>query len=372
MTGLLASPTGERWGTSVKAVLPAWLITRCLVAVGWVVAKVISDRLVPDRPPLQLDQGLALWDGAWYRRIAEVGFGDAPREALRFFPVYPWLGGLFGGSTIALVVVANVAGLAALVLVRRLVLAEGGSGPLAQRTVLVMSLFPAAGALVWAYAESLLLALSIATWLAARRGRWGWVAVAGLAVGATRPLGVVLAPALALELWQQRTLIRSKRDGLVRALGVVAPVAGLLAVFVNSAIVDGEALAPLRIQEPLRGDWAEPFSRTLRAIGDLLGTETLSDGLHAPFAVAFLVLAAIAVRQLRPGAALYGAVSVLAALAAENLNSLERYGLGTFTLVLVAGTLLHRHQRWEPYYYALSGAGLVALSAMAWTGAYVP
>ncbi len=45
---------------------------------------------------------------------------------------------------------------------------------------------------------------------------------------------------------------------------------------------------------------------------------------------------------------------------------------GTRRTLPRAGVVVHRWSRLEAYYYAASGAGLVALTALAWTGAYVP
>ena len=52
-------------------------------------------------------------------------------------------------------------------------------------------------------------------------------------------------------------------------------------------------------------------------------------------------------------------------------TSLERYGLNAFPLALTLAVLLKREQLERVVLMGLAG-GMVALSALAWTGAYVP
>jgi hypothetical protein len=62
---------------------------------------------------------------------------------------------------------------------------------------------------------------------------------------------------------------------------------------------------------------------------------------------------------------------LLVALAAENLNSLERYALNAFPIVLAVAVVCSRPWRsWVAL--GVGGAGVVALSALAWMGVYVP
>jgi apolipoprotein N-acyltransferase len=62
---------------------------------------------------------------------------------------------------------------------------------------------------------------------------------------------------------------------------------------------------------------------------------------------------------------------LITALAAENLNSLERYALSAFPLALALAGLT-RDDRVERVALAVLAGGVVALSSMAWLGVYVP
>jgi hypothetical protein len=59
------------------------------------------------------------------------------------------------------------------------------------------------------------------------------------------------------------------------------------------------------------------------------------------------------------------------ALAADNLNSLERYALNGVPFVLAVATLASR-RRLGPAVMAFSAVGMPLLAAMAWWGSYVP
>jgi hypothetical protein len=67
----------------------------------------------------------------------------------------------------------------------------------------------------------------------------------------------------------------------------------------------------------------------------------------------------------------FTAAILVVALSADNINSVERYGLNAFPLVIGAALLLG-DERAERAVFATCGAGLAILAALAWFGAYVP
>ena len=185
---------------------------------------------------------LARWDAVWYLRVSETGYGDSEARAA-FFPLYPLLvRGLatpFGASPAALLaasyVVALGALLAALTLLYRLVALELGTR-LAEPTLLLLAVFPAALYFGAPYAESLFLLLSVGAFYAARTGRWPVAGACAAAAAATRNSGVLLMLPLALLWWSSRE--RRLADG---AWIVVAPV-GLAAFALYLGLAEGDAL----------------------------------------------------------------------------------------------------------------------------------
>jgi hypothetical protein len=145
--------------------------------------------------------------------------------------------------------VCAVAGLSAL---HRLTAIELGEGP-ARATVILVACFPMAFFLSAVYSESLFLALSVGTVLAARTGRWAWAGILGALAAATRSAGVVLVVPLALLWWD--TSPRRARD-----LTWVAVVPMGLALFCAGLALGGlDGLSPFHAQDVWFRHWAGPF-----------------------------------------------------------------------------------------------------------------
>ena len=359
----------------LRVVLPSWLAARALVAIAFVLAVELLDHWVPGARTNQMDEGLLAWDGTFYRDIAADGYQALPLEALRFFPLFPLLGralayALAGNESLALVIIANLGALAAAVVMRRLARFELGDDAAAERAVWLTALFPSAFVLVWAYGEALFLVLSIGSFLAARRGRYGWAAGLAFLAALTRPVGVLLAAPLAIEAlrtWRGATA----GERAARLAAVAAPVLGLAAYLAWVGRVFGDALLPFTVQTDLRGDGVDPISRLVQGFGDVFGVERFGDGLHVPFAIGFLALLVVVFRRLPVSYGVYATLGVLVALSANNLNSLERYGLSAFPLLLALAALTAR-PRLEWLALAVCGSGIVSMAALAWLGVYVP
>lgn len=128
------------------------------------------------------------WDSRYYLDIADRGYG-AGSDA--FFPVYPVLtrlAALVLPLPYAAVLVANVGCVAALELLRRLVLAQAGAAT-ANRSVWIALIFPTSFFLSAAYAESTYLALLLAVFVAAQKRRYAFAALAVWLACLARPQG---------------------------------------------------------------------------------------------------------------------------------------------------------------------------------------
>ncbi|HEU4672303.1 MAG TPA: hypothetical protein VFS32_05330 [Candidatus Limnocylindrales bacterium] len=142
------------------------------------------------------------WDACWYGKIATWGY-EAGENSVSFFPAFPilvFLATPFVGGSVAAAgeIVAAIAYLVAGVVLLHLVAEDFGRG-IARRTLLYVSVFPAAFFLFAPFTESLFLAASAGALLAARRRRW-WIAGATAVVATlTRTQGVLLALPLAWE-----------------------------------------------------------------------------------------------------------------------------------------------------------------------------
>jgi hypothetical protein len=357
----------------LRAALPGWVAARVLVLVGWVGTRWWIDHARHGVRPFVNLQGLFAWDGVFYRGIAEHGYRGEETQALRFFPLYSLVGrGMHAVLSIspgtALLIISNVAALAAGALVHRLTLLETGDRRAARRAAWFLALVPPAFVLTWAYAEALFVALAAAGIYALRRQRWGWAAAAVFAAALTRPTGILLALAALVEA-ARGARGRKLTELAPRGLAVLAPVAGAACYLWWVGHVFGDWQLPIRLQDGLRGGTENPLLRVGEALSDLVHLEV--DGLHFPFAVAFVALAVIAWRRLPLSYGVFAAAIVLTSLAAGNLNSIERYGLNAFPLVM-AVAIATTTTRAERCVSAICALGLVWMSALAWLGVYVP
>ncbi len=363
----------SRWTVGV-----AFVVSQGLAILGWVVATVITRRVVVDGArPAQYHGflGWTSWDGGFYRLIAEHGYSGAGTESIRFFPLYPViakpLGVVLGGNVdLALFIVAKVALVVALFGIHRLVVDHTGSADTADRAVWVWVLFPGAFVFAWAYSEPLLVALVAWGLWALRRRRWWLAALLGLGAGLCRPVGVAFALAALVEVWGHHR--RGDRSPVpARAAAVLAAPAGV-AAFCTYAWWRGFGfLTPFTIQDEFR-DTQTPLHRIWSLPEVFGGSEAFTTGLHVPFVIGALVLLGVAFRKLPASWAWFSAAVLVAALSTDNLNSIERYATSAFPLAIAAAVLLERRERFTPAVYAGGGALSVAFCALALLGAYVP
>jgi len=359
----------------LAAALPPWVVARVLVVVAYVLVAAAADELAPHRATPKLDQHLLAWDADWYDAIAADGYGPLPPEAVRFFPLFPFLGRglgwlLAGNQGLALVLLANVAALVAAMLLYRLALEETGDEPLARRAAWLFALFPGAFVLVWGYAEAVMLVALIGAFLALRRQAWWLAGAFGLAAGLSRPLGLFLALPAVWEVSRGWREVHG-RAWLGRAAAVLGAPVGVALYLAYTAATGPGFFAPLTEQSPYRGAVTNPVSRLIDAAGDLVSADRLGDAVHPPMALLFVALTVVVVRRWPVRYAVFTVPLVVVALSAESFNSLERYGLNAFPLVL-ALAMVTRRPEMERAALALGAAGVVALSALAWVGNYVP
>jgi hypothetical protein len=199
------------WRDAAIVWIALHLLLLALTYLGWLLPIAYDHKYLPHavwtQPYLPWAEN---FDGSMYASVVRDGYMQPWQPA--FYPLYPALvrGALlltFGHLGIAGLLVASVACLGALGLLR--VLAERELGlPAARRALVALAVFPTALFLAAAYAESLLLLLSLSAFLALRAHRW---AIAGVLIALatlTRPVGILLLAALAAEVWASSSRLR--------------------------------------------------------------------------------------------------------------------------------------------------------------------
>jgi hypothetical protein len=266
------------------------------------------------------------------------------------------------------------------------------------------------------------MALAVGVFLALRTQRWWWAAGLGVLAGLSRPLGVLLVVPALVEVGRALVTAQnagsrgrvaagsagsagSARSAAVAASGgsasgsaampagrsAPAPVpvtwstwsawlaavagapAGLLVFLLWSWRRYGDFLLPLRVQTAAthRGQAVDPITALFHEARGALHGQHVGSALHVPWAVVFIALAAVSFRRWPASYGAFAAAVLLIALTSKNLDSLERYGLGAFPLVLVIAELT-TDRRVERAWVALSATALAGYALLAFLNAYVP
>jgi hypothetical protein len=362
----------------VMAALPGWITARLIVVAALALSHFLVNHLHPTTAGVsfRVDQGLLGWDAGFYRAIASHGYAPLGHGATRFWPLVPLVArylalGIAGATGVTLLIIANASALALGALLHRLVVVETGDRALARRAAWLIAVVPPAFVLVMGYAEATAIALAVGAFLALRTRRWEWAAAAGLLAGLTRPLGVLLVVPAAVEAARGWSGI-SRRQAISRVGAVAAPAVGG-AIFLGwSWLAYGDPLVPLHAQQAAaqRGGFVDPVT-SLGHEARLFVHGHIGSGLHDPWALGLVLLLVVCLFRWPASYTAFAAVTLLLALSSRNLDSLERYALSAFPLVL-AGATLTASGRVERGVLALSAAGMAGYATLAFLNAYVP
>ncbi|MFM7069961.1 MAG: glycosyltransferase family 39 protein [Actinomycetes bacterium] len=382
-----AAGTPDRPRLGWRAGLPASLLgatwARCCIAAGFVAAHLLAGSVRLPDGRLHLREGLLTWDGTYYRVLVDGGYASAPSDAARFFPLYPavtrLLAPIVGGRTdVALVLVANVAAVAAALVLWTLVTEALGDTGVAERSAWMLALWPAAFVLAFAYSEALFVLTVAAALLLLHRRRFLTAGMVGAAAAVIRPVGVLLIVPALIEVigsWRHSNTDDDHR-GPPRVIGSVAAVLGppigtLTAFWWIAAASNQPWSTPLAVQRTLRGGFREPVSRLIGAAVDVAGGNfrDLPNLLAALLGVALVV---VAVRRRQPWSwVAYSVVTLVVALAANNIDSLGRYLLAAVPLIVAAAQWADRPRRAQ-LAAVVGSLGVVAATTAALLGRVVP
>lgn len=370
------------WLSALRVAAFAFALSRGVIFAVWLLAAQLQLGHPPGReqlalPSAELGSGefartlrdVALYnDGGWYATIVEGGYERRAFDATRmanwaFFPLHPllWraLASAIGDVRLAGLLAANLAFLAALAVLHRLALALGRDAAAAERAVLALALFPVSyfGALPWS--EALFLLVSSGAFLAALRGRWGWVALLLALASATRLAGLFLLPALAAWMWPHRRAL-PRRAWFALAC---API-GLLAFMAELHAASGNAFAFSDIQQA----WGRHPTLPLAPFIEVLQQPRIAIEdwnfryLNLAAAIGGIAACVALWRRREPSLAAFLVLGLLAPLATGTLMSLARYLFGLFPLSLaIADATANRGV--ERGWFAVSTALLALMSA---------
>ncbi len=331
-------------GPALRDVVLPFVTTRVALSVVALIAWYAGGVGVPCDPCVlsanPLLDAWSRWDGGAYLSIARDGYSYEPgmQSNVAFSPLYPLLmriGGVLlpgGGDDAFLaagIVVSNLALLAAMAYLVALVRPELGR-PTAARSVLYVLVFPTSFFLSAVYAESLFLALAIASVFYARRRRWVLSGTLAALAALARPFGVLLVLPLAVEFFAARRAAGGASRG--GALALALPPLAFLGWQAYLYRLSGDPLLTLSAHAAYRRRPAAPWDAVLELFDPArYGNPWFVLGVL----VLMTALVAVSWRVLRPSVALYGTSLLVATSASGTLASSMRYALVLFPAFIV-------------------------------------
>ena len=311
------------------------------------------------------------WDTGHYLAIAQHGYDGAWRTA--FFPLYPLLMHLFlPHPLVAGLLISSGANFIVLTVLSRLVCDELGQ-ECAHRTVLYLSLFPAAFFLVAAYTESLFLCFVVLSFSALRHHHLLLAGLFGFLASLTRSTGMFLILPIAYVYFFEQEKWRA-----FSVLGIALVPCGLVAYACYCSMRFGDALSWYHAQALWQHQFHLPWEtlwitvRAIRHASGLFSYQALHDGLDLLSVLFVLVMAGLmCVKPFRlpPVYLVYALPLIFFFLCAPVINiplvplqSVPRFMLEVFPVFVVASAL-GKYRVFHEGYMFISGA-LLSLSCL--------
>lgn len=288
------------------------------------------------------------WDTGWYMDLVLNGYQRAPgldgQANWAFFPAFPGLAAGLSHLTgltpfQAMLVVSNLAFLAALFLIRRLAREEFDDRT-ADLAVVLLCVAPGSHVFSAAYTEALFLAAVAGSLVLMRQRRWLAAGAAAALAVLTRNLGVgLLLPYAWTALERLRTAPRPGAAELARiGAGGLLPVAAILGFMLYLKARTGDALAFVHVQKAWHRTLGDPFTPL---VNGLLHPATVHDADLLSLAVGWLAIGLlIALAMMRRWRLLSLALFLTLAPLAAGVASFARYALVDLPLALAAAKLL--------------------------------
>jgi hypothetical protein len=351
--------------SSLRSVLPAFLLTRLLIFIVFLFAaglrfdlpvQELGDRI--QEPMISLSQPnlvqrlrskVSNADAGWYIVIAANGYDVQPFDASRehnwaFFPLFPLLLRAFGKITgeygLTGSILSSLLFLFGLVQLHKLVLELGHKAEDADRAVFYLAAFPTSYFFSLPFTESLFLLLSVSCVLAAKRDSWWLAGLCGGLAASTRITGVCLFPVLALLYWQTYRSIN------VKALALLLIPAGIVPYMIFLHRITGNPLAFMDIQVA----WGHSFGFFLKPLWEYVKSPMEInwrwDFRFLNFLAAILAFGCSVVlfRKKQWAFGTYTLLCVLIPLSAMRLQSLTRYVMVAFPIFIVLAEAGRSHR----------------------------
>lgn len=326
--------------------------------------------------------GWANFDGEHYLSIAIIGYKGLEQA---FFPVYPKIIGFLTSSfndtffTLQLsgvligLILSNLFLLLAIIILWDLIKTDYSKN-IAYLTIVLLLVFPTSFYFVSLYNESLFLFLTVSSFYAAKRGNW-WVAgILGGVASATRVFGILLFPALLLQL-------QSFGSSFKRGLWLLLIPTGLLAYMIYLWISVNDPIAFFHLQSTVgeqRASGLTLLPRTFFRYLNMLSTVSIYNPIYQTLVlefvsgIAFLVLPIYGYFKKKMSIAytFYALTGFFVASAQGSFSSVPRYVLVLFPSFLVLAIIISKQRKVIQYLVILFSSILLCLETMLFLRGY--
>lgn len=317
------------------------------------------------------------WDAVHHLNLALRGYFDLSVGDSVFYPLYALLTRMTayvvgGNYIVGGLVVSTLATVISFALLFRLAEIAYGSST-AQWSVLVLASYPTAFFLLAPFTESLFLALTLGSFLAAYCQRWKLAGVLGFFASLTRGPGMLMSLALLPIAWRQWKRERFKPIGkrsFFVFLGLTMPAMGGLTFLIWRKSVGFPPISTV-LQQYSGLILTNPLSGFVAAVTQWLRYRDFITTFEIATAVMFIFLTGLMIKNRlwrKPEWLIYTLVNLTLFLSkqsftASSLQSISRYVLILFPVFIALGNWLAcQSQRVRFSYLTLSSVFLVLLS----------
>jgi len=281
------------------------------------------------------------WDAPHYLWIAQNGYQAVTPDSdgylfIVFFPLYPYLVGLLGGSAWAGILLSCLMGSGASAILYALTRRQGGTLLQGAMAALFLQLFPMSVFLHAPYTEGMFLFFTAAGLFCVDKKNYLLAGVCGFFAALTRNVGVLLVVPCAVQI-----LLDWKKDGISKTVQnalwcLLIPLGTLVYLGINRAVY-GDPFMFMKIQKAHWSTGFGFFASTVRYITQNFfsytgGTKWYLWGAEMIAAFAALLSLPLLMKKMTPAQRAYSFVYLWVILSPAWLLSFPRYLMGMASL----------------------------------------
>jgi len=373
----------DPWGRTLRRVGVVYVLSRIFVAMGAaiaVAAQAVVDRtneVIPDSGLLSLAAILDSWDGHWYLDVVREGYPHhimpnvsyfVTDARAAFFPMYPrlvhYIDNILPGGPVSVALGINILLGAVFVFLAGYLCRGLFDIKTAEKTMILIALFPGSFVLSMAYSEALMLTIVALCFIALRDKHWVWAGVLAAMATATRPNGVALVAACAVA---SIIAIKKERDWKSLIAPILSPI-GFIGFMLFLRQHTTENWAWFRVQ---RQAWQEgtSFGATAveRTFDFFLRPASSPTSVLTAASVAAMVIALVLARKYKMNLIYwsYTAVVLGLMLVPATVTARPRFLFTAFPLFFpVARALRDEDEHWWPLVIMVMIGGLITVTGI--------